>query len=188
MGINMCHSPSAQNKTDTGKKHEYVFESKFQDSKKLKEKGMRKRRHKKQNYWLSHKGKHPFLLFLKYTFLEVIEELYTIYSEKGKKYLSVGFCILLFKVYLIRLQLSQDSEWYQFPQTTVAEAWTQNSNISIKGPAQVSEVPICPLLPAGLRTGSGIHRLPLWLSGKESACQCRRCKRRRFNLWIGKIS
>lgn len=84
MGINMCHSPSTQNKTDTGKKHEYVFESKFQDSKKLKEKGMRKRRHKKQNYWLSHKGKHPFLLFLKYTFLEVIEELYTIYSEKGE--------------------------------------------------------------------------------------------------------
>ena len=42
-----------------------LFESKFQDSKKLKEKGMRKRRHETQNYWLSHKGKHPFLLFLK---------------------------------------------------------------------------------------------------------------------------
>ena len=27
--------------------------------------------------------------------------------------------------------------------------------------------------------------LPWWLSGKESACQCRRCK---FNPWIGKIS
>ena len=59
-----------------------LFESKFQDSKKLKEKGMRKRRHEKQNYWLSHKGKHPFLLFLKYIFLAVIEELYTIYSEE----------------------------------------------------------------------------------------------------------
>ena len=24
-------------------------------------------------------------------------------------------------------------------------------------------------------------------SGKESACQCRRCKRRGFNLWVEKI-
>ena len=29
--------------------------------------------------------------------------------------------------------------------------------------------------------------LPRWLSGKESTCQCRRCKRRRFNPWDGKI-
>ena len=29
--------------------------------------------------------------------------------------------------------------------------------------------------------------LPRWLSSKESACQCRRCKRRRFDLWVGKI-
>ena len=28
---------------------------------------------------------------------------------------------------------------------------------------------------------SGIHR------GKESACQCRRCKRCEFNPWVGKI-
>ena len=28
-------------------------------------------------------------------------------------------------------------------------------------------------------------RLPWWLSGKESACQCRRC---RFDPWVGKIS
>jgi len=27
-------------------------------------------------------------------------------------------------------------------------------------------------------------RLPWWLSGKESTCQCRRC---RFDLWVGKI-
>ena len=27
-------------------------------------------------------------------------------------------------------------------------------------------------------------QLPWWLSGKESACQCRRCK---FNHWVGKI-
>ena len=29
--------------------------------------------------------------------------------------------------------------------------------------------------------------LPGGPSGKESACQCRRCKRRRFDPWVGKI-
>ena len=29
-----------------------------------------------------------------------------------------------------------------------------------------------------------IAGLPWWLSGKESACQCRRCG---FDLWVGKI-
>ena len=32
------------------------------------------------------------------------------------------------------------------------------------------------------------YGLPRWLSGKESACQCRRCKRCWFDLWVGKIS
>ena len=30
--------------------------------------------------------------------------------------------------------------------------------------------------------------LPWWCSGKESACQCRRCKRQGFDLWVGKIT
>ena len=30
--------------------------------------------------------------------------------------------------------------------------------------------------------------LPMWLSGKESACQCRRRKRCRFDPWVGKIT
>ena len=29
--------------------------------------------------------------------------------------------------------------------------------------------------------------LPRWLSGKESACQCRRYKRCQFDPWVGKI-
>ena len=29
--------------------------------------------------------------------------------------------------------------------------------------------------------------LSRWCSGKESACQCRKCKRHRFDPWIGKI-
>ena len=32
-----------------------------------------------------------------------------------------------------------------------------------------------------------IRGLPLWHSGKESACQCRRYNRCMFNPWIGKI-
>ena len=29
---------------------------------------------------------------------------------------------------------------------------------------------------------------PQWHSGKESVCQCRRLKRHRFDIWVGKIS
>ena len=32
-----------------------------------------------------------------------------------------------------------------------------------------------------------IIRIFWWLSGKESACQCRRCKRCGFDFWVGKI-
>ena len=28
---------------------------------------------------------------------------------------------------------------------------------------------------------------PRWLSGEEPACRCRRCQRRRFDAWVGKI-
>ena len=42
------------------------------------------------------------------------------------------------------------------------------------------------LLPTGsLCGGMNLYVLPLWLRGKESACQCRRG---RFNPWAGKIS
>ena len=30
--------------------------------------------------------------------------------------------------------------------------------------------------------------IPRWLSGKEFACQCRRCRRRSFDPWVRKIS
>ena len=32
-----------------------------------------------------------------------------------------------------------------------------------------------------------VFRLSWWLSGKESACQCRRHRRCEFNPWVGKI-
>ena len=31
------------------------------------------------------------------------------------------------------------------------------------------------------------YRVPRWYSIKDSACQCRRCKRCRFNPWVRKI-
>ena len=34
----------------------------------------------------------------------------------------------------------------------------------------------------------GVIGLPRWYSGKEPTCQCRRCKRRGFDPWLGKIS
>ena len=36
-------------------------------------------------------------------------------------------------------------------------------------------------------TCTPVFRLPQWLSGKEPACQCRRCRRRGFSPWVGKI-
>ena len=32
-----------------------------------------------------------------------------------------------------------------------------------------------------------MSKLPRWLSGKESACQCRRCRRHGLDPWVGKI-
>ena len=34
---------------------------------------------------------------------------------------------------------------------------------------------------------TSVYRLPSWLSGKEPTCQCRSCRRRGFNPWIGKL-
>ena len=36
------------------------------------------------------------------------------------------------------------------------------------------------------KTIGQFNRFPRWLK-KESACQCRRCKRCRFDPWVGKI-
>ena len=44
-----------------------------------------------------------------------------------------------------------------------------------------------PESPLVCRSLSGREGLPRWHSDKESACQCRRHKRRGFNPWVGKI-
>ena len=35
--------------------------------------------------------------------------------------------------------------------------------------------------------GFSVAMLPRWCGGKESACQCRRCKRHRFDPWVRNI-
>ena len=58
--------------------------------------------------------------------------------------------------------------------------WTQGSNLCLL--LLHSQVSSLPLMPSGKpKVGKG---LPWWLSGKEPAWQCRRC---RFNHWVGKI-
>ena len=39
----------------------------------------------------------------------------------------------------------------------------------------------------GGKKGLSKLRLPRWCSGKEPTCQCRRCRRRRFDPWVRKI-
>ena len=42
----------------------------------------------------------------------------------------------------------------------------------------------CFSISANINTGRQFRELPRWLSGKESACQCRR---RGFRSWVGRI-
>ena len=49
---------------------------------------------------------------------------------------------------------------------------------------QVHLEPTPPFLPTILSAPNLLYGLPIWLSGKESTCQCRRC---RFDPWVGKI-
>ena len=42
-------------------------------------------------------------------------------------------------------------------------------------------------MPNFLTSAMSAFRFPRWLSGKESICQCRRCRRHEFNSWVGKI-
>ena len=38
-----------------------------------------------------------------------------------------------------------------------------------------------------LKTLTDTGRLPKWFDGKESACQCRRHRRRQFDPWVQKM-
>ena len=53
----------------------------------------------------------------------------------------------------------------------------------LAAPSAENKIFLCSLV-SHLR---GTVGLPWWLSGKEPACQCRRCRRQRFNPWVRKI-
>jgi len=42
-------------------------------------------------------------------------------------------------------------------------------------------------MPIKLLRARVVWGLPRWHSGEESDCQCRRCRRHRFDPWVGKI-
>ena len=81
--------------------------------------------------------------------------------------------------------------WAESPCHAVGPCWLSLLNIAVG--ACLSQTPYCPfpcpspLAPAGSFSESVSWGFPGGTSGKESTCQCRRCKRYRFDLWVGKI-
>ena len=56
-----------------------------------------------------------------------------------------------------------------------------------RGPAQTCHCRrACRYITFTYPSGLLLFWLPRWLSGKESACQCRRCRRCGFDPWVGK--
>ena len=67
------------------------------------------------------------------------------------------------------------------------QAWLRKSDKDGVYPIKANHVPWFVLILPGLKEQVKGEGLPGGASGKESACQCRRCKRRGFNPWVGKI-
>ena len=64
--------------------------------------------------------------------------------------------------------------------------WNTTHQPQVPG-KKVVEGSISGLKLSDLCLGFITYWLPRWHNGKESACQCRTCKRCRFNPWVGKI-
>ena len=83
--------------------------------------------------------------------------------------------------------------WAESPCHAVGPCWLSLLNIAVG--TYLSQTPYCPfpspspLAPAGSfsKSESVSWGFPGGTSGKESTCQCRRCKKYRFDLWVGKI-
>lgn len=64
--------------------------------------------------------------------------------------------------------------------------WTLNKTwkdgLPWQSSGEDSTLPVQGCRGVGLIPGDGTNK---WLSGKESTCQCRRCKRHRINSWVG---
>ena len=75
----------------------------------------------------------------------------------------------------------ESKEWEKGRDPERTEA-TGNTRVSFVGDAGSEVWP-----GNGITVCSCISGLPRWHNGKDSVCQCRRCKRHRFNPWVGKI-
>ena len=100
----------------------------------------------------------------------------------------LGGHVFIFYEYVLRSKIGPYSN-YMF--NYLRNCWDvfQNSCTILHSYQQYVRVLIspCPYQCILLSVFLNIAILPRWLSGKESACQCRRCKRCRFNPWVGKI-
>ena len=76
-----------------------------------------------------------------------------------------------------RIQWTIFSSW-------VTKSWTPLSNFLFH---ILEHASVCFSFAIELHHIIGYTRLPRWLTGKESACQCRRHKRCRFNPWVEKM-
>ena len=74
-----------------------------------------------------------------------------------------------------QVNLGQSCRAYAF---TASQDWTREEDEATNNTGAITMHFMGPL---------GQRRLPRWLSGKESACQCRRCRSLRFDPWIRKI-
>ena len=68
-----------------------------------------------------------------------------------------------------------ESLWLLFLPPVIENSLLQRAQVMGSGPPRLSYFKV------------NYDVTPRWCSGKESACQCRRCKRHRFNPWVEKI-
>ena len=92
------------------------------------------------------------------------------------------FVVMVFDLMTEKLQTTSLEKVYeQRIRVSQSKHWEENGPSTLVRHSLYSESCVFFFLIISL---SRVLGLPWWLSGKESACQCRRC---RFNSWVGKI-
>ena len=83
--------------------------------------------------------------------------------------------------------LSKHKRWKLFVYHTAVSTWTAGIYTALKPCLSLSSTQDRKCFLASWRSSSVVWGLPRWCCAKESTCQGKRCKRRRFDLWVGKI-
>ena len=83
--------------------------------------------------------------------------------------------------------LSKYKRWKLFVYHTAVSTWRAGIYTALKPCLSLSSTQDRQCFLASWQRSSVVWGLARWLSGKESTCQCKRCKRHRFDLWVGKI-